>query len=919
MISISTPIKFTEPKTLRFQTIVATLLVGLTVLAGCGDVSKKLAFTTPTSVTAGESLGTVTVSLQNENGKAVEGAKGDVELSIHAGPAGAQLGGTVRQTLDKGVATFKDLSIAKAGTGIVLRASQGEYEIFSKPITVKHAAPKAIELASGISTTAALTVGQPFTPSLQVRVADGLGNLATGATGKVTAILVDGGNTGATLMGDTSADVVNGVATFGTLLVDRAGEYSLRFTGTGLTEAKSSVFTVAAAQGVWLAFSAQPANASAGATLAAVKVEARDRNGNVDKKAAGKVALALSSSNGAVLQGTLEANLVNGVATFSDLRVEQAGTGYTLQASSAERVSATSAQFAISPAAAASVAFTAGATTAEAGKAFAPAPAVLVKDAFGNVTNATVVLDTVEGTALQGTLSQATTDGVASFADVSAQKSGKLTLRATAGTGTTTREVTVSGSTAASVEFVSMAASVGAGEPLNAKFKVLDAYGNGTSGTLSLAIASGPAGVVLSGTATAAADATGVATFGAANIRTLGSAYTVKASLNATTSATSSAFAVVPGSAALVSFVSPIVVATAGVPFSYTLKVTDLVGNSVDGPVSFSVLAGSAGAVTGMPTAPVTSTSGQVTFGNLVATVSGLYGFSGRIGTGTAASSPTMALKAGPAKLIEVYQEPQGAVVGAPIQPSIKAYMEDAFGNVADSFEGTLTATLEGGTAGAVLSGTTSVLGQAGEVVFADLKVDQIGTGYKVRISAGPGVSVTTAAFDVTQAASLLVYTDPANDGQLRLVRNDAKSSATKLVLELQAATNLTGFGVGFNLPVAGGKVALAHMEPGTVLPAGSAPAAAAAVLSSSGPLQNVLVSAQSQKSGGTGAKTDDSTITAGSVLYTLELTVAPGASPGTVFDGTSTITGFNGALRNRLGESVVEANGFRIGKLELQ
>jgi len=66
-----------------------------------------------------------------------------------------------------------------------------------------------------------------------------------------------------------------------------------------------------------------------------VQVSAEDANGNVDTSFDGPVTMALDNNpGGATLGGTLTVNAVNGVADFPDLTLNEAGTGYTLQATS---------------------------------------------------------------------------------------------------------------------------------------------------------------------------------------------------------------------------------------------------------------------------------------------------------------------------------------------------------------------------------------------------------------------------------------------------------------------------------------------------------------------------------------------------------------------------------------------------------
>ena len=64
----------------------------------------------------------------------------------------------------------------------------------------------------------------------------------------------------------------------------------------------------------------------------AIQVTVSDASGT--PVAGGQVKIELVGAPGATLSGTTKAKLVNGVATFSDLQIDQRGQGYTLQATS---------------------------------------------------------------------------------------------------------------------------------------------------------------------------------------------------------------------------------------------------------------------------------------------------------------------------------------------------------------------------------------------------------------------------------------------------------------------------------------------------------------------------------------------------------------------------------------------------------
>ncbi len=86
-----------------------------------------------------------------------------------------------------------------------------------------------------------------------------------------------------------------------------------------------------------LAFVQGPSNANAGAVITpAVKVAVEDANGNVETSDnSTQVTLAIGTNPAAgTLSGGSAVTVSSGIATFSGLSINTAGTGYTLTASS---------------------------------------------------------------------------------------------------------------------------------------------------------------------------------------------------------------------------------------------------------------------------------------------------------------------------------------------------------------------------------------------------------------------------------------------------------------------------------------------------------------------------------------------------------------------------------------------------------
>jgi hypothetical protein len=179
---------------------------------------------------------------------------------------------------------------------------------------------------------------------------------------------------------------------------------------------------------------------------------------------------------------------------------------------------------------------------------------------------------------------------------------------------------------------------------------------------------------------------------------------------------------------------------------------------------------------------------------------------------------------------------------------------------------------------------------------------------------AAPGANTETGPQTAT-----LVYTNPAG-GKLRLIKDPASVDGLTVILDFVVGDDpVTGYATGFDLPLAAQPtVVITSFAPGIALAPGT-PAAARAVIPTSGPLAHNLVTAQSQKVAGPGAVTTDAVLAPGTMLYQLTLTVAPDGHAGVVFDGTA--PGYllaSGGLRDKLGTTVVSNREVGIGKLEI-
>ncbi|HZH79981.1 MAG TPA: hypothetical protein VFD68_01675, partial [Gemmatimonadales bacterium] len=271
---------------------------------------------------------------------------GNVTVAFGANPGGGPLVGAPTVAAVGGIATFVQLSVNVAATGYTLTAdASGFAQVTSVPFDVLVGPPTHVDFgAHPHDEVAGAIIGTPF---VRLRVEDAGGNLVTTATNQVSVAL--GANPGGgTLSGTTTVNAVGGLATFNDLTIDKVGVgYTLVFSSPGLIGQTSEAFNISPAAAARVVFTVQPSSTTAGSIISpAVQVTARDAFGNVATGFTGNVTVAIGNNPGSsTLGGALTIAAIGGVATFSDLKIGNVGTGYTLTAAAANLTGDTSAAF----------------------------------------------------------------------------------------------------------------------------------------------------------------------------------------------------------------------------------------------------------------------------------------------------------------------------------------------------------------------------------------------------------------------------------------------------------------------------------------------------------------------------------------------------------------------------------------------
>ena len=307
----------------------------------------------PQTTPAGQTLPPVQVTALDASNRVVSSFTGAVTVALGLNPGNGNLIGPTTTNAVAGVATFHGLSIEAAGNGYTLRATaSGVTDATSDPFSITPVTPPGGAVRLAFSDQPIPTQAGQVIPTVRVIAVDASNRPLTSWTGTVVISL--GSNPGnGTLAGAKSYYVSSsdgGIAQWANLSIDTPGDgYTLRATTAGLGDAISDPFDVTAgpppplAGATGLGFlGPQPGATRAGAVLSPpLQVEVLGYGGvRVTGFTGGIWVIIGSNPGGGTLSGTRRLVAVNGVATFSDLRIDIPGRGYTLRVTGGGNMSA---------------------------------------------------------------------------------------------------------------------------------------------------------------------------------------------------------------------------------------------------------------------------------------------------------------------------------------------------------------------------------------------------------------------------------------------------------------------------------------------------------------------------------------------------------------------------------------------------
>jgi hypothetical protein len=699
------------------------------------------------------------VEVQDAGGNRVTFANPTVTLALAAAPSGASLTGTLSANAVNGLATFGNLTLTKADSSYQLRASATNLTAgVGARFVVQSAEPSRLAVVRTPATTVA---GTALSPSPQMEILDTYGNRVLYASDSVTVRLT---GSGSAVTGLTRRAAVRGLVDFTNLVVNQSGgAYQLVAEAGALTAATTSAFTVNPAAAATLAFTTDlPATVTAGSTIGpAVIVTAYDQFNNVATTSTGNVVLAPSSATQVTVLGTLTRALSSGVATFNDLSVRTAGSGYRLTATLNALPVITSGTLSVRPAAPNRLAMVQQPpANALGGTAWGTPMSVRVEDSFGNLVDTATTAVTASlsggtaGAVLGGMRTANAVSGIALFPGLSIDRVGSgytIPFAASGLSGVNSSAIAVGVGPAAALRYLVQPGATAQGQPLTniPQLEIVDAGGNRVptaTNRVTVSISGSTRGATLAG-ATGVNAVNGIARFDAVGVTLNEAGLRLAAASTGLTGTTSEPFDVYGALYSLEILSRPRAAFSGDIlPTQPVLRLRDSVGVTVRDSASITAtLLGSTGGTLG-GTRTIASSNGMATFTNL--TMTGIGGvryqleFSGA-STPKARDSVTL-------HRIDIVTQPV-ANINNTVLPSVPVVrILDGDDNIVTNQSKVIVVAVDSGPS-ATMTGN-SVTTVNGLATFSSLVLNgSLGNKYRLSLSA-PGLSaVRTSAVQILE------------------------------------------------------------------------------------------------------------------------------------------------------------------------
>ncbi|MDC0712286.1 Ig-like domain-containing protein [Stigmatella sp. ncwal1] len=639
---------------------------------------------------------TVTITVLKSDGSPLP----EREVTLQASGEGNTFSPPSGQTDEKGVLKSKLVSRVPGGKQVTARvAAEGQPVVLGRAPTIQFVDPSTLRIAKLVFTGTSLesTAGSPLSALLEVELQDETGAVVRGSTDLVRMEVASGPF--AELKGTTESRAVDGVARFPELVIEKAGEYSLRAkVGTVTAESPSFRVVPAAASGVEL--TELPGEMVAGSTVGA-RVLLRDAFANVASNYTGTLRITASDP-----MAVLPADLVfkttdQGTKSFTGLSLHRAGTQRVGVEDTANTSLKVESQIVVKAGNAVQLAF-AQPIGSHSVRAPLGSVQVVLQDVYGNASSesgrqVTVTLSPASGT-LEGIATVASVNGMATFSNLSIAQEGAYTLAAK-GTGlqdVSSASFTIVDDVAPAQPVLSQGATMGTSMTVE-WIAVGDDGTQGTAASQDLRYSLSP--IVTEGEFVAATPAFNAAPKAAgsaeqATISNLSVGTTYHVALKVTDNAgnavrsASRAFSTSDPSVEKLAFtVQPPASGTAGVALAdVKVALQDAAGNTV---VS-STLAVTLDLAEDVPFTPVTvnAVAGIATFSGLTLTKAGTYHFKASSSSLPEVQSQSFALQPATAARLDLVGLVGPVTSGVPGSVEVKVY--DAFNNAATGYTGTV-------------------------------------------------------------------------------------------------------------------------------------------------------------------------------------------------------------------------------------
>ena len=612
------------------------------------------------------------------------------DISLSVSQANVTLEGNRTAVPVDGVALFPGLSIAEDGTGYTLRAAGTSLApVTSASFTiVDNVAPTAPTLLQGATSLTRLTLTWTAVGD------DGVLGTASSYDLRVSSAPITAANFGSAtsvatgspkVAGSPESARVSGLSPKSTYYValkvtDNAGNSTLT----------TQVVSTQDPEAARLVFLTQPRDGKAGTALQSIQVALQDASGALLDDATSAVTLTVQ---GAPEFGPFTVAAVDGVATFQNVRIDKVGAGFTLRASSGALAPVTSTAFSVTHGEVAAFELTVPSTRVTAGTAFDVG--LRARDAFGNpVTDYTGTVHFTSGDAqaeLPADYTFAPSDqGLKTFSlTLKTADTQTVTVTDTANAAlTSTKPVTVRDSGASTLVLTGLPATVEAGSAVSTlRVEARDAHGNlALDYTGTVRVTSSDMQAVLPADLTFIASDQGRKSF-SATLKTVGDRTVTVTDTAVGTLTASASTTVQPGAVKSLVLAAP-ASTSAGSPASVTVTARDDFGNTVvgyGGTVHFASDDAQAELPADYTFAPSDQGSRQFTV-----TLKTAKAVQVSVADGASALSVSATVQVTPAAATQLkVTAPESPVTAGAAFP-VEVVLEDAYGNVATGYTGTV-------------------------------------------------------------------------------------------------------------------------------------------------------------------------------------------------------------------------------------